>query len=245
MDIAIGRYNLGRCSHCRDIEKCLLSHLNPEELSIWHGMLASKTYRKNDIVFWEDGEAEGLYLVCSGVVKLTKSCAGGQQQILRLLGSGSFLGLPPLISQRTHFLTAQAIDRTELNFIPRQGFLDFLERFPHFAFNMIDQLANQLRLARMRLRDFSCKTGRQRIADLLLWLGREFGFRTARGIEIGVEISRADLAGMAGLTTETTIRLLSSLRQEGILENGRLKRIVVVRPERLQEISDSGEPFDF
>ena len=99
---------------------------------------------------------------------------------------------------------------------------------------MIDHVANELCLARTRLRDFGCKSGRQRLADLLLWLGEEFGRPCPDGVELEVELSRADLAGMAGLTTETTIRLLSALRTEGMIETGKRKRIVLLDVDRLR-----------
>ncbi|HKK01677.1 MAG TPA: Crp/Fnr family transcriptional regulator [Desulfuromonadales bacterium] len=245
MSRAIDARKTGLCSSCQGVEKCLLSFLNEEDWAIWKEMLVSKIFGKNDFVFLEDEKAEGLYMVCSGGIKLIKSSPGGQQQILSLVGPGGFCGFPPLISQRTHFCTAQAIARTELNFIPRDAFLDFLKKSPSFTFNLIDHLSSQLRLARLQLQNFSCKTGRPRIADLLLWLGRDFGRPAARGIEISFELSRADLASMAGLTTETTIRILSSLRQEGLLEAGGPKRIVLLDPQRLSEISGSEEPFAF
>ncbi len=236
MGNVVCKHNSGRCRNCPLDGKCLLSHLGPEEKAVWHDMLVPRCYKKNDFVFWEEGDAQGLYLVCSGAVKLIKSSAGGDQHIVRLAGPGSFFGLPPLRCERPQIFSAQAIARTELHFIPRDGFLYFLERFPHFALTLIDQLINQLSMTRLRLRDFGCKSGRQRIADLLLWLGQEFGTETEAGVEIGIELSRADLAGMAGLTPETTIRLLSSFRREGILGSSS-RRLVLLDLEGLRAVS--------
>lgn len=77
------------------------------------------------------------------------------------------------------------------------------------------------------------------MADLLLWLVEEFGRPSPNGVELSVELSRTDLAGMAGLSTETTIRLLSSFRNEGLIEAANRKKIIILDPDRLKsEVGD-------
>lgn len=223
---------------CRCANKCILSFLEPEERVIWEALLARKSYLKNETIFREGEPATGLYLVCKGMIKLSKSHSDGHQLIVRIVSPGNFFGLPPLISNRQHFTTAQAVDKAIIEYIPRGKFLDFLQAHPNFTMQLIDHVAKDLCLARTRLRDFGCKSGRKRLADLLLWLGEEYGRTCPGGMELNIELSRMDIAGMAGLTSETTIRLLSSFRKEGLITNNR-KRIIILDQERLRrEVGD-------
>ena len=233
------------CAHCGEMQRCILSTLKPEELAIWKTLFVNKSFRKGDIIFWEDEEAEGLYLLCSGAVKLVKAIENGDQQIVRLIGPGGFFGLPSLVSEKTHFCTCRAIDQAQLRFVSRRPFLDFLETFPGFTFQLIGKLAEELGLTRLRLLESGLKNGRQRIAALLLWLGKEFGRSAPAGIEVDIDLPRADLASLAGLTTETTIRILSSFRQGGMIADGHRKRIILRDQAGLQSLAGNGQQPNF
>lgn len=226
------------CSSCLCKNTCILSHLEPQEIKTWETLQTRRTFSRNENIFMEGEPATGLYLVCKGMVKLSKAHSDGHQFIVRIVTPGHFFGLPPLICNRNHFTSAHAVDKVVVEYVPREKFLGFLKDHSHFTIQLIDKVANELCLARTRLRDFGCKNGRQRLADLLLWLEDEFGSPSTEGVELDIELSRMDIAGMTGLTSETTIRLLSSFRSEGLISTNR-KRIIVLDHERLRhEVGD-------
>lgn len=227
------------CSSCLCKSSCILSHLEPQDIKIWETLQTRKTYTRNETIFREGDQATGIYLVCKGMVKLSKAHSDGHQFIVRIVTPGHFFGLPPLICNRNHFTTSQAVDSVMLEYVPREKFMEFLKDHSQFTIQLIDKVANELCLARTRLRDFGCKNGRQRLADLLLWLGEEFGHPSSQGVELNIVLSRADIAGMAGLTTETTIRLLSSFRTEEMIEIGSHKKIYLTDTGKLRnEVGD-------
>ena len=89
----------------------------------------------------------------------------------------------------------------------------------------------QTGLARMALTD-----ARSRLAGLLLDLGRRHGKPTAAGMTCPLSLSRAELGAMIGLTPETTMRLLSEFRGEGIvLTDGRT--LTLTQPDRLEGLA--------
>lgn len=218
---------------CRCKINCILSFLDPEGISSWKTMQTHKTYQKNEYIFREGESSTGLYLVCKGMVKLSISHSDGHQLIARIVSPGNFFGLPPLICNRSHFTTAQTVDKVQLEYIPRDKFIAFLQTHPSFTMQLIDHVARELCLVRTRLRDFGCKNGRKRLADLILWLAEEYGSPCSEGTEIAIELSRMDISGMVGHTSETTIRLLSAFRKEGLISN-KGKRIVILDRERLR-----------
>ena len=59
--------------------------------------------------------------------------------------------------------------------------------------------------------------------------------------ELGVPLTRAEIAEMLGTTPETTIRTLSRLQREGHLQLGR-GRICVKDRQALRELSESEPP---
>jgi CRP-like cAMP-binding protein len=59
-----------------------------------------------------------------------------------------------------------------------------------------------------------------RLAFLLLDLNRRFGRLRKGGSSLELALSRAEMAGMIGTTTETTIRILNDFQSKGILSLG-------------------------
>jgi len=79
----------------------------------------------------------------------------------------------------------------------------------------------------------------QRLARILLRLMKISGEPHERGTLISLPLTRQDLADMAGTTVETTIRTLSRMRREGIVDTMR-GRILVLDPARLAHIAEEG-----
>ena len=65
---------------------------------------------------------------------------------------------------------------------------------------------------------FAQRTGPERLAIALIVLREKFKDNHSAGKEIVLNISRADLANIAGIAQENVIRLLKEFKTEGILE---------------------------
>ena len=72
------------------------------------------------------------------------------------------------------------------------------------------------------------------MAYLLIYLSERYGVDTQDGRRLGVHLSREEMASMLGIATETLIRELSQLKEEGIIEQEG-KAIILLEPETLQE----------
>ena len=75
-----------------------------------------------------------------------------------------------------------------------------------------------------------CLTARQRVAQVLITLGRTIGKETAGGIVL--DITNEDLANAANVTPFTASRLISEWQRGRVLEKRR-GRVVLRSPERL------------
>jgi CRP-like cAMP-binding protein len=101
---------------------------------------------------------------------------------------------------------------------------------------MIRKLTHDLRVAEEWVRDMALMNARQRLAETLLMLQMGYGARDETGIRLTLPLSRQELAEMAGLATETTIRLLGEFRAKGVLSlQGR--EVTIRDPQALLRIS--------
>jgi CRP/FNR family transcriptional regulator len=178
----------------------------------------------------------GLYLLCAGLVKLTRSSARGQRQIVRIAEPGELLEKHALGDRPVHEVTCETIEPSQVCLIEKEPYLDLIRRNSDLALKIIQLLSNELGTHMDELDQFTFKTARERLAGLLLDLGDRFGRKNSTGVLVGITLKREEVAEMAGVTVETVIRLLSSFRDEGLVSiDGR--SITLLNPERLARIA--------
>ena len=195
-----------------------------------------------ELVFYEGLPAYGLYILCEGKIKVAKRLKGGRSQILKLLAPGEVLGEKTLFDQETYTCYAKALEPSRLMFIPREDFLAFMRKYPDVAFRLIEKLSRELKAFGDKLVEISAYSAKERMARVLLELAQAFGRETPEGLDIGVELPRGEIAEMAGVTTETAVRILSEFKDQGILAlPGR--RIVILKPEELRSMAHPFRTF--
>lgn len=194
------------------------------------------------MIFREGMPAFGLYILCRGKVKLAKRTRAGHSQILKLLGPGELLGEKTMFDQETYTCYAKALEPSLLVFIPREEFLYFLRRHPDVALRLIERLCREAKVFGDRLVEISSRSAKERVARALVELAQAFGEETADGWDIGVELPRGELAEMAGVSTETAIRVLSEFKERGsVALPGR--RVVIVKRDEIRSLAHPFRTF--
>lgn len=195
-----------------------------------------------EMVFHEGMPAFGLYILCWGKVKLAKHAQGGRSQILKLLGPGEILGEKTLFDQETYTCYAKTLEPTQLRFIPRDDFLAFVRRYPEVALRLVEKLSRELKVFGDKMVEITSRSAKERVARVLLELAHAFGQRTKEGLDLGLQLPRTELAEMAGVSPETAIRILSELRERGVLDLPG-HRIVVLKLNVLEGLAHPFRTF--
>jgi CRP/FNR family transcriptional regulator len=224
------------CATCGLREKSVVCDLEGGEFDTFRAIRQSLRYEAGQTVFYEGHPCLGLYLLCSGRVKLTRTSSRGQRQIVRILDGGELIEKHAFRDGAVHEVTCETLEPAHLCFIHRQAYLRLLEHNSALAIRLIELLSSELGV-RMDQRDlFAFRTGRQRLAGLLLELSRRFGQKAGRGTLIGIALKREEMADMAGVAVETAIRLLSAFRREGLISMER-RSITLLNQDRLARIA--------
>jgi CRP-like cAMP-binding protein len=196
----------------------------------------NRRYVDGETVFYQGDAATSLYVIASGRLRATQATADGQQVIIRYMGPGEIAGYAALAGGDTHPGTVTAVGDCDLARWTSTAIRQFMRDDPAVALNAVALLGNRYRDMQVRLRELSTERVEQRIAHTVLRLAERAGRRTARGTEIAFPVSRQDLAEMSGTTLHTVSRTLSAWEEQGIMDCGR-RRVIVVRPEALAAIS--------
>jgi CRP-like cAMP-binding protein len=215
----------------------LFSGANPATLQAVHAAAHRKQYTSGDAIFHQGDAATNLYAIAAGRLRATQSTADGQQVIIRYMGPGEIAGYAALTGAGTHPGTVTAVDDCDLLGWSGAVIRKIMRDDPNIALNVVSLLGHRYHDMQVRLRELSTEKVEQRIAHTILRLAERAGRHTKRGLEIAFPVSRQDLAEMSGTTLHTVSRTISAWEEQGIMDCGR-RRVVVVKPEALVSISN-------
>ena len=103
---------------------------------------------------FRQGEAcDGLYIVKSGEAALMLESAAGRAVMCLRAGGGSLLGLPGVVGNEPHTLTAMAQKDSDVRFVKRDDFEELMREEPSLYPIVLQMLAADVRTARQVLRE--------------------------------------------------------------------------------------------
>jgi len=207
----------------------IFSSLNDDELTELAGLAIERSFTADEFVFWDGDAPEWFYIVAEGKVKVVKHSSLGKEFVIAFFGPGEMFGEVAVFENKPYPASAQAVTETKVVGIKREDFLSFLANRPQVALKIINVLAGRLRDAQSRLRDLAGERVEQRLASVLLMLLAKLGPT--------LPFTRQEIADMVGTTTETVIRVMSQLKDRGIVRSVRGKVIILDR-EKLRLLSE-------
>jgi CRP/FNR family transcriptional regulator len=219
------------------LKKCpLFSGLEDPEIAQIEAISTSKRYSRGALIFSEDEETTGFFVVASGKVKIYKLSLEGKEQILHIVSPGQTFAEAALFAGSTYPAFAESLAQTQVLYFSKEDFLSLIRRNPQISLNMIASLSQWLRKFVSLVEELSLKDVSTRLSKYLIDLSAKSGRSSEKGIEFELDISKSQLASQLGTISETLSRALRKLRDRGIIEvEG--KRITILQKEPLEEIS--------
>jgi CRP-like cAMP-binding protein len=192
--------------------------LNESERKDLSALAKEKTLVQDENIFWEGDQSDWFYIINAGKVRIFKSASSGKEITLSFFGPGEIFGEVAVLENKPYPASAQATSAARLIGIKKADFWDYLLKHPPIALKIISVLSGRLREAQSRLRDLAGERVEQRLARMLLMLSVKLGST--------IPFTRQELSDMAGTTTETTIRVLSQWKDQGVIRSVRGKIII-------------------
>ncbi|MBA7662496.1 CRP-like cAMP-activated global transcriptional regulator [subsurface metagenome] len=217
-----GKAEILRCSF-------IFSSLNDDELGELANFAIERSFVPNEFIFWDGDAPEWFYIVAEGKVKVLKYSSSGREFIIAFFGPGEIFGEVAVFENKPYPASAQAVAETKVVGIRRDDLLSFLANRPQVALKIINVLGGRLRDAQSRLRDLAGERVEQRLASVLLMLSAKLG--------LTLPFTRQEIADMTGTTTETAIRVMSQLKDRGIIRSVRGK-VIILNEEKLRLLSE-------
>ena len=201
--------------------------LPQEDLMIISQVTAEYNYKKNETIFSEGEPGAGFYYVKTGKVKIIKLSADGREHIINILGPSEVFAEVLLFNKGPYPATAIALKESCVGIIRNSELEKIIINHPHVAMNIIQVMSKKLLFIQQKVNSLAFSDSYAKVAQTIELLSRRHGKETSRGLEIDADITRLDIANLAGTTRETVSRVLSVIKKEKILEEDE-RRIIIL-----------------
>ena len=216
--------------------KSVIENGSEEFTEILRQTARAKSFNPNEEIFAEGETALFLPIVLQGKVKMVRFPEVGKEVIISVFGKGEMFAVPPVFDGEPYPATAIAMEKTRLLLLYREDFLRLLRESHEFSFAVIGWMCEMLREKTAVIKNLATASPEHRVGNVLLRLAEKENDDSAKPVRI--PLRRQDIAEMAGLTTETTIRAARRLAEKSLIKIIRGK-IILDSPEFLREFLDS------
>ncbi|WP_026374694.1 Crp/Fnr family transcriptional regulator [Aestuariibacter salexigens] len=179
-------------------------------------------------------EAEGLYAVLKGRIRISNVNSDGKEMVLTYLQVGTWFGEISLFDglPRTH--DAYAETDSQVLVLPTSAFHKLLKSHPELYPHFMKLLCQRIRAAFSIIDETSALSLRQQLARRLILLADNFGAQPLTASPQTVNVSQETLARMLNTSRQTVNKLLQEMKEECLIEI-KYGRITINAPDRLQK----------
>jgi CRP/FNR family transcriptional regulator len=171
-----------------------------------------------------------LLLVLAGIVRVYRTSPEGRQVTLRHGRTGDVIGTPSVVANAAP-AGVQAVTVSRILHLPVDTFRSLAQRDAAVSWAMTRELARSLFGIQERLAHHIFATVRARVARQLLDLAQE----DVPG-RLAVHASQQEVADAIGSVREVVGRIMSALREEGVVERRR-DAVIILDQEALRSMA--------
>ena len=207
------------CTECKSRFNRLFCNLPIDALRDLDEIKYTASYPKDAVLFFEGQSPRGVFIVCSGRVKLSTCSSEGKLLITQIATAGDLIGLSAIMAGTPYEVTAEALEPCTVNVVKRDDFLRFLSEHGEACLKAAQHLGNDYHAAFEKARTLGLSTSAaEKLARVMLdWIERD-GKPDREGIQLKVTLTHEEIAQLINASRETVTRLLSGFKTDNIIQ---------------------------
>jgi CRP/FNR family transcriptional regulator, cyclic AMP receptor protein len=218
MKTPYGLHVIESCLTCPVVKDRMFCNLPSNVLTDLDSISSSSTYPKDAVLFVEGQQPRGVFVICTGRVKLSMTSADGKCILVRIAEAGEIVGLPGTLSGSPYELTAETLEPVQANFIPRDAFLRFLREHGDASLRVAEMLTQIYLSTLMEVRYLGfARTAAGKFARFLLDLTDKRS-PSVDPTRATLTLTHKEIGERIGASRETVTRLFSDFRRERLIE---------------------------
>ena len=210
---------LDNCLSCPAKGEHLFCNLSLQAGQRLNDIKSTAVYPKGAMLFIEGQMPRGVFVLCSGKVKLSTTSREGKTIITKISDTGDVLGLNAVISNRPYEVTAEMMEPGQANFIPRDSLQLMIKEFPDVAMRVAQQLSRNYFTAYEEIRTLGLSVSpSEKFAKLLLSWSTKSTQNGDGSSHVKLTLTHEEIAEIIGTTRETVSRLFSEFKKKQLMQ---------------------------
>jgi CRP/FNR family transcriptional regulator, cyclic AMP receptor protein len=173
-------------------------------------------FAHDEVLMLQGDVGDCLYVLTDGKVKVLVAAESGAETMLAIRSRGDLVGEFTLLDSKPRTATARAIGTVTARRISRTDFAGFIADFPAAEDRVFTYVLGKMRESTARHAAERVWGARERLAQELYDLAREYGEAGSDGV-VRIPITQSELGQLAGVAVSTTERVLKEFRLLGII----------------------------
>jgi CRP/FNR family cyclic AMP-dependent transcriptional regulator len=169
--------------------------------------MVKRSYPKNAIVINEGDEANSLYIILDGEVKVFLSNEDGREIIINTQGAGDHFGELALLDNAPRSASVMTTMKSTLGVISKEDFCTVITRHPELALKLIRELTRRVRLLSDSVKTLALMDVYGRVAKTLLGMAEDMD----GNLVIENRPTQQDIANRIGASREMVARIMKDL----------------------------------
>lgn len=169
----------------------------------------------DEVIFHQGEQALGAYILCQGRAKLLYRAQNGKKLLLRFCSPGDLLAG---VASQEHAFSAVSVDPSAISIIDKIQTTRLLKQYPKLGSEIDRRFAQEGERLLQRMADLAYENVEERLAHVLLSMGKRHGVREGNALRIDIPFSQQDLADMVGASRQWVNRELRKLVDQGLIQ---------------------------
>ena len=207
------------CTNCPNTKCFIQKYCHTKWLDYTQHYKISKHISADKTIFTEGDLVRGIYVICSGKVKILLKTSKGKEHIIRVAGQGQVLGHRGFSEMMIYPISAETLMESEIAYISNEDFFKLIRANKDLGFYMMMFFADELLRSEQKLRVQTLQSSREKVAVALIMVINAFGYKNEETKHIDLGMNLQELANFATISYSTLSRVLKAFLQEGIIGN--------------------------
>ncbi len=219
----------------------LFDSLSDMELTQIAEGVRHRHYRRGEYVFCSGDEADRLYIVVKGCMKIFRTLNDGREQVLYLYNEDDFVGGFNLMRKDRYLYNAKVLVDSEIATLSKDVFDTIVLKNPVMLLKILEKSYERIRWAEGLLDRLAASSTDAKVASLLLDLLRDYGIVSGSQFRLRLPMNREDLGSFCGVTRETITRKLLDFQKRELIRMDSTRQVVILDIERLRLIAKASD----
>ncbi|MFM7204445.1 MAG: Crp/Fnr family transcriptional regulator [Myxococcota bacterium] len=219
----------------------IFQDLSLEDAEHLETLFEVQRYRRKQAIYNLGDSGDKIFIIKSGLVKISKVTEEGKELTLNFLTVGDIFGELAVFDGSPRNALAEAYDDTIVCSMTSEDFMRFMLKHPMVGLNVTRLIAERRRKLENKIDNLLFKAAHARLAGLFMELASDFGVKDSRGTIINLKLTHREMANLIGSTRETVSFALIDLKKQGLIEADG-KRVILLDMEALSQVYDGRSP---